>query len=650
MPIETATHSPNVPPVPRLTRRTSGLSFYERYVRPWLAFVIVLLAVLTFVSGIAGFFIQDYESKRDDLPKSWTTSIYKTVQLYILNSGDDDDSLHPSNWVLAIARLSAASLFLVISGAAIIRFWRDLRRLPKQILQSDHVVICGLGKIGLQILDDQLAKRPPREVIIIEPDANKLWIEYARRKGAEVVIADATQRSSLQLANAEYASEVFAVTGSDGANLEVAAELAELVSTTRESGSNQRNVNLYVHIADIDLAVTIQPYTKAIQQTDGLTMHVFNVPRAGAANLVGRRLYEYAPQTANEVAHFVILGFGPMGQAVAVQLAQLAHFPNLKRSRFTIADREIDKLAPSFMSRYPRFTRWTKGKPGVTQFDAADDEWSGSPDALPPEIRANDPNAIEYVANARFTPSPASAGDEVFARSLAAELKQPGVKPVVFICGQKDSENFDAAIRLRDALALQGLPDVPIFVWLPRQPALAQTLLRDKQLLPFGECRTAAGVEEIVNPLRERLGREFHNHYEKAGIREGWKTVATAWEDSLEMFRESNRQAADHLAIKLAYLGYWVLGATETEVSARLVASEDQTHVLAEMEHNRWIGERLMAGWYYAPEGKADKKKKQNHNLVAWSKLTRDKQKDYDQIAAILAECKSGTFRVAMMS
>jgi voltage-gated potassium channel Kch len=644
---ETSSRAPAVPLL-QARRRSRALTFFERYIRPWFGYIIAAFAVLTFVTGFLGFLWQYSEQRHT--PEDWTIPFYKTFQLYLLNSAADDDPLHQSNWLLAISRLSVIVLFLLVSAAAITKLVKGMRRVPKQILRSDHVVICGLGKIGVQLFDDLVARDPLGDIVVIEPDVTTQWVEYAANKGAEVNIADATQRSSLQFSNAEYAAEVFAVTGDDGANLEVAAELAELVTATRLATSARRSVDLYVHIADIDLAIAIQPHVKAISNTDGLNLHVFNVARNAASELVGRRLWEFAPHHTTEVAHFVLLGFGPMGQAVAVQLAQLAHFPNRKRSRFTIADRDIDRLAAAFMSRYPRFTRWTHGKPGVSEFRPSDDEWGGSPDALPPELRTDHADAVEYVANARFTPAPLSAGDELFARTLAAELRQPGVKPVIFVCGQKDSENFDSAVRLRDALALQGLPAVPIFVWLPRQPALAQTLLRDKQFLPFGECRTAAGLEQVVNPLRERLGRKFHDHYERMGIKQGWKTKATPWEESPEMFRESNRQAADHLAIKLAYLQFWLLRDDEKGNGARLVATEDQTHVLAEMEHNRWIGERLMTGWRFAPEGKANKALKQNHNLVAWDKLTRDKQKDYDQIAALLEECKNGTFHVAPMS
>ncbi len=650
MPPETTSKSdtPALPQQPRPPRRKSELSFFERYIRPWLVLIIVGFALFTFAFGLGGFLKQDLDAGRDG--RDWTMPLYKTFQLFLLNSADEDDGEHPSNPMLMAARLSAVALLLVVSGAAIARFWRSIRKLPKQMLQSDHVVICGLGKVGLQILDDQMARKPQPDVVVIEPNASNRWLEYARRKGAEVIVADATQGSSLQLANADRAAQVFVVTGEDGANLEVAAELADLVTASRRPGSTRPEVALYVHIADIDLAVTIQPHIKPLDDIDGISMRVFNVPRASASALVGRQLWQYAPRNPDEVAHFVILGFGPMGQALAVQLAQLAHFPNLKRCRFTITDPDIDNLATSFVSRYPRFTRWTGAKPGVTKFDPAHDAWGGSPDAiLPTELRANHPDAVEYVANAKFMTAPATAGDEAFARTLAADLTEPGVKPVIFVCGQDDNENFDSAVRLRDALSTQGLPTVPIFVWLPRQPALAQTLLRDTNFVPFGECRTAAGLDEIVNPLREALGRKFHDHYERMGIREGWKTKATPWEESHEMFRESNRQAADHLAIKLSYLGFWVQGGGELGPGDQLTATDEQKHVLAEMEHNRWMGERLMSGWYFAPEGKADKKKKQNHNLVAWDKLTRDKKKDYDQIAALLEECKKGTFRVSMM-
>jgi voltage-gated potassium channel Kch len=166
----------------------------------------------------------------------WSIPVFKTVQLFVLNSGAEDDSSHPSNWLLMVARLSAAALFLVVSSAVIQRVLDDLRRLPSLLTRRDHVVICGLGQIGLQLLDDLDALGRAKEVVIVENNTTNQWLEYARNMGAAVVIGDSTKANTLAEARAVQASAVFVVNGDDSANLEVTAELEALMA--RENRQN----------------------------------------------------------------------------------------------------------------------------------------------------------------------------------------------------------------------------------------------------------------------------------------------------------------------------------------------------------------------------------------------------------------------------
>jgi hypothetical protein len=186
-----------------------------------------------------------------------------------------------------------------------------------------------------------------------------------------------------------------------------------------------------------------------------------------------------------------------------------------------------------------------------------------------------------------------------------------------------------------------------------RQPALAQTLTRTKDgnFYPFGECRTAASYEEITDPIRERIGQKIQEAYEdresKKAEADGRTYVKTGWSSIPDDHRESNRVAADHMLIKLNAGGVEIVRATpENPRSIRLKndISEKSKSMLAEMEHYRWVAERLLAGWRYIPKGnskdeiKAYKKKKFNHNVTTFEQSETDK--DFDQIDVIYDECQ----------
>lgn len=77
--------------------------------------------------------------------------------------------------------------------------------------------------------------------------------------------------------------------------------------------------------------------------------------------------------------------------------------------------------------------------------------------------------------------------------------------------------------------------------------------------------------------------------------------------------------------------------------------------ILAQMEHSRWVAERLMAGWRYAPrpateaEIAANKQRKLHHDLVPWDRLGSDQQIDEALLQAILDEAQKSKYRLEPM-
>lgn len=641
-------------------RRIHRVSPGRRFLKHALTLVIFALASLTLICGYVGFDRQATTAHQRQSraaievgqtpspPPDWSLAAFKTVQLFLLNSGAEDDEDHPNNGWLTIARVAAGLLFLVVSSTVIARVLDDIRSLPGQWTRQDHIVLCGLGQVGLQLLDDLRAQGRAEQTVVIEANPDNPWLDYARDLGATVVTGDSTKANTLLEARAAQAREVFVVNGDDGVNLEVTAELAAILSRMNPRSEPLR---IYVHIVDTNFATTLRPYCAVLHDTPQIEVRVFNVLRNSAVELVTRRLWDHAPRRANEVAHFVILGFGAMGQTLAVELAQLAHFPNRRRNRFTIADRGVQSAAATFLARFGRFTSWTSDNQlGVARFDPAADAWNWNDHPLPPELRVESSAAIQYVSNAEFVELPAGSGDERFAALLADRFRADGVCPVIFVCGQQDRDNFETAVQLRERLLTRGFEHVPVYVWLPRQPALAESLHR-AQLHSFGECRSAASYHEITAPLREAVGRQLHDDYDRraaeSAANEGRDYAPQAWTDLADDLRESNRAAADHMLIKLNVLGWELVRANQTNAFAvpppPIAIDLDEQRALAEMEHYRWVAERLLGGWKHcepaeSPEATRDRKRrKQNHNLIPFD--AERMRGDFEQIEVLRRIC-----------
>ena len=100
--------------------------------------------------------------------------------------------------------------------------------------------------------------------------------------------------------------------------------------------------------------------------------------------------------------------------------------------------------------------------------------------------------------------------------------------------------------------------------------------------------------------------------------------------DSLPVdMRDSNRQTADHLAVKLRMVG---CHEDDGDLTKRLVDLEaGEIEVLARMEHARWCAERFIAGWRY---GATDRDRKIHADLVPWGDLGED-SREYNRVSIL---------------
>ncbi len=735
-------------------RRTISSTKTEKYMR-WFPIIVIFFGFITLSAGIPGFYIQYYEENNSgmlieqiNLPpglekvnenkngpnktsphQSGGSYIFlKTIQLFLLNSGGEDDEQHSNNPCLTIARVFAALLFIFLSLTLLFKVSSEAYRYFRFSCLKDHVVICGLGRIGLEILDDYAKSKNLRivgnkkrrtRVVVLETDANNPWIKYAKSIGAIVIVGDATRYDFLEHARVHKAESIIVASGNDGVNLEITAEIETLLNSKETKRATPLKIR--THIVDLNLSVTLQLLDRNQPSTETPTQfqkQIFNVAYMSATKVITEEIFPYTPQNQDEVAHFVLIGFGPMGQAMATRLAQLAHFQNCKRARMTICDVNINSVARDYLTRFPRFCSWTEKQVGVSQFNPEADSWNQDLESMPPQIHMEG-TTTQYVCNTKFVELSPSLVGEQFVLDLKSEILQPNIKPIVFICGTDDRSSYETSLRLADLFDCHGMEKVPIFVWLPKQPALftslksGQETLNKTKLIPFGDCKTIASYESIVNPVREKLGRSFNAAYnymkDEAAFqrylsenklevssqeqRERYLKACLAkpqnldewtvklWNTTSELNRESSRQVADHIPIKMETLNVILQGGASPTTEVKIIdvadlSSRIQEHQLTELldpyflkliesitdlpwgidiqskpierlfelEHNRWLAERLMAGTRYLSDdlkilyqnSKDQKRLRLHPNLVSWqSRFLRDPDKAKDKAQII---------------
>jgi len=192
----------------------------------------------------------------------------------------------------------------------------------------------------------------------------------------------------------------------------------------------------------------------------------------------------------------------------------------------------------------------------------------------------------------------------------------------------QDNQNINASLRLRRKIQQTRIALAPIFVQMTQDlPALSipveKTPYFEIVVQHFGQLEQTCTWQEIVEASSDKLAKFIHNaynsHYGKG----------TKWQNLTETYRDANRGAADHIAVKLASLGYFI-PQDPSNWSQQVDLTENQ-ELLAKLEHNHWYAERRLNGWQYGP--KRDDNRKIHPCLIPYEQLPEpEKQKDRTNI------------------
>jgi hypothetical protein len=153
----------------------------------------------------------------------------------------------------------------------------------------------------------------------------------------------------------------------------------------------------------------------------------------------------------------------------------------------------------------------------------------------------------------------------------------------------------------------------------------------------------------LLTAARDALGQAIHLRF-VANQRERKPAEDLAmqpWEALREDLRESNRKQADDIGAKLRAINCGMMPVADREPGT-ITFTPAEIETMSEMEHERWMVERRLAGWVYGPE--RDVARKITPYLAPWTELTDDvKEWDREAVRAIpevLAQAKFEVYRL----
>ncbi len=555
----------------------------------WL--ISIAVSVLVLVLSWPAFYAIESELKTDGVFARAVEAMYSSVQLLLMHVAFEELPKE-DDWprlLLHFARTLALIGFGFTAIALTSRFFGNEIRLRWRAWRGNHVVICGLTPIGRRLNDEFC--REGHKVIVIHDGAAEELTAHAARSGAALLQSDHTGARTLHRAGAARAGHLFAALA-DETNVRIVMEVIELAHT--EGGHNSQRLHALLHVSDPQLRASLRRRGAFRFQKGRPRITMFNVYENSARLLLKRCPLDHVAIGPHNRAQIVVMGFGHLGEAVLTRAAMIGHYANLRPLRAIVVDPFAADREKRFRARYPQ---------------------------------------LDQACEATFL---SFDGEHLSTQSHIAELCAGGdTVSTVVICMDDDSRGLSVALGLREHLN----PRVPIRLHLNEQSGLA-ALLGKRDLLDhlpgevsvFGSLREACArknwLDDDLDFMAKKMHEDFVRRRRESGVGQGDENMRP-WHELDDELIDSNRQAADHMPVKVRAVGCHITpeGAQDPGAIVDDFTGEE-VELLAKMEHQRWMAERFLQGWVYGAV--KDTKNRISPYLVSWEKLSMDVQ-DYDR-------------------
>ena len=127
--------------------------------------------------------------------------------------------------VIVLGATAITAVFAVVTDLLFSRRISDAFGLQRVTRLSGHVVVIGLGAVGLRVAERLVGYALP--VVVIEKDDQNRHLPQGRSLHLPIVIGDATQKATFAAANVAQASAVAILTSDDLTNLETGLSLRQ---------------------------------------------------------------------------------------------------------------------------------------------------------------------------------------------------------------------------------------------------------------------------------------------------------------------------------------------------------------------------------------------------------------------------------------
>ncbi len=263
------------------------------------------------------------------------TQIYYALGLFVLGGLDIGLPTGGPTHLRVLLWIAYLLAPMITTSAVVEGMIRVMRRDGlRGLFMRNHVVVIGLGRLGMMFLETLRERYPRMGVLVVERDPNHANADVVRdRLGVVVMAGDVRDATTLEATHLSRARAVLMLTNDDLVNLDVGWQVTQLASGP-----------VVAHVGNIGMRRLVE---KASRGGKLERMTVFNSHRVAARGLHEQHLARLFEETVPRDV-VVLAGFGRFGQTILEHLLQEAKG---ELERAVVVDIAAQKRVRAFRSQ-----------------------------------------------------------------------------------------------------------------------------------------------------------------------------------------------------------------------------------------------------------------------------------------------------------
>ncbi len=240
-------------------------------------------------------------------------AFFYTLNLITLQAGPSDAPDSPALQIASIVIMLGGLVSLTGGVTSLFQLITDPkeRQLSLAATVSDHIVVCGVGRVGYRVITELL--NHGETVVAVNANESEEWLEPFRKRGVAVLIADARQRQTLINAGVARASAIVACTSDDLTNLDVALDARDI----------NPKIKVVLRMFDSQLADKV---SKGFNIQTAFSVSALAAPALAAAAM--RHNVDYSFKLRNQLLNVTTLRFAQGSRFIGKSVEQVAQMAN----------------------------------------------------------------------------------------------------------------------------------------------------------------------------------------------------------------------------------------------------------------------------------------------------------------------------------